>query len=225
MLIPTDPDFAPEPSKIVDFFDMLTDSWEYELNWNSRYLHPLRVIKRLSNEEVRKAIAASENGCTFPALERIELEKTSDIPSAVEGMTRYSVSSSGLWQPNYPPIKIPKSLWPPTCEKLNGRVTCDLCPEPVLTSNWWTVGDSTGLLQFGDPAGTNQSPGVFTHPISRNNIEVPSAGSARFWVGFDFGVWLLPHLPENFNLLNAPLVRATEDHFGVQMVQAGRALP
>jgi hypothetical protein len=44
-------------------------------------------------------------------------------------------------------------------------------------------------------------------------------------VSFDFGEWLLSHMPEDFDLLDPGLIRATEDFFDVQMTQAGRALP
>jgi hypothetical protein len=226
MLIPVDPDFAPDSSQIAAFFDMLADSFHFELDWNSRHLHPLRVFKLLSNAEIEKAIEASGPIKMFPRLDRINLQRTSEIPGAIEGIPRCVVAANGHWHPETSLIKISQSLWTPNRETLHCGISCDLRSEPVLTSNWWTEqGDDTGLLQFGDPASSTPSTGTFTHPISRINIEVPCAGSARFWVGFDFGVWLLSHLPEDFDLLDPALVRATEDHFGVRMAQAGRALP
>ncbi len=223
MLIPADPYFAPEPAQIAAFFDMLAESWQFELDWNIPYIHPLRVMKLLGKAEIEKAI---QDSGMFPRLDSFNLKKNSEIPAAMEGISSCSVNASGNWGSEHPPIKVPKSAWPDGKENLACRVSCDLRPEPALTSNWWTnEGDNTGLLQFGDPADPIQSMGTFTHPVSSKNIEVPSAGSARFWVGFDFGEWLVPHLPHDFNLLDPALVRAMELHFGVEMAQAGRALP
>ncbi|MGB7265697.1 MAG: hypothetical protein WBC92_09305 [Terracidiphilus sp.] len=53
---------------------------------------------------------------------------------------------------------------------------------------------------------------------------MPNAGSARFWVEFSFADWLVPHLPDDFDLLDSSLVRAAEDHFGVKLTQAGRGI-
>jgi hypothetical protein len=225
MLVPADPHFAPAPVQIAAYFEMLAESRHFELDWDIPYVHPLRVFKLLSKAEIEKAIEASAPRRVFPRLERFHLQTYSEIPPAIEGLPRSSVSTSGSWSTDFPPIKISKSLWPAREKGLYCSVGCDLRPEPVLTSNWWTVENSTGLLQFGDSVDTIPASGIFTHPISHRNIEIPSAGCARFWVSFDFGVWLLSYMPEDFDLLEPGLIRATEDLFLVRMTQVGRALP
>lgn len=162
---------------------------------------------------------------TFPRLERVELEKVSQISGAIRNLPRCSVTANGHWQPSLSPIKIRCSSWPNGGERLWGCVSCDLRPEPVCTSNWWTEEDDSGLLQFGEPASPDRTTGLFTHPITRQNIEIPFAGCARFWVSFNFGEWFLSHLAKDFDLLAPLLIGATEEHFGVRMSQAGRALP
>jgi hypothetical protein len=225
MLIPADPHFIPPPRQIAAYFETLADSWHFELDWNIPYIHPLRVFKLPSKAEVEKAVEASAPSRVFPRLERFHLQTYSEIPAAIEGLRRSSVSAIGNWSNEFPPIRIPKSSWPAEEKGLYCSVGCDLRHEPTLTSNWWTADDRTGLLQFGDSAETIPASGTFTHPISHRNIEIPSAGCARFWVSFDFGEWLLSHMPEDFDLLDPGLIRATEDFFDVQMTQAGRALP
>ena len=225
MLIPADPHYAPDPARIAAYFEMLSKSWHFALDWNIPHIHPLRALNLLSKAEIEKAIEASAPRRMFPRLERFHLQTYAEIPAIIERLPRFAVTASGTWTAEYPPIKIPTSSWPPEKKGLYCNVGCDLRPEPVLTSNWWTDEDGSGLLQFGDPAETLPSSGTFTHPISRHNIEIPLAGCARFWVSFDFGEWLLSYMPEDFDLLDPALIRATEDHFGVKMTQVGRALP
>jgi hypothetical protein len=66
--------------------------------------------------------------------------------------------------------------------------------------------------------------GKFTHPTSRRTIEVPRAGSARFWVEFNFAAWMIPLVQEDFGLLDWLLVRSAEEHFGVELAQGGRGV-
>ncbi len=225
MLIPADPHFAPRPVQVAAYFEMLAESWHFELDWNIPHIHPLRVTKLLSKPEIEKAIEATAPRRVFPLLERFQLQTYGEIPAAIEKLSQFALNASGNWNAENPPIRIAASSWPGGKKGLRGNVGCDLHPQPVFTSNWWTDEDGSGLLQFGDQAETIPSSGTFTHPISRRNFAVPLTGSARFWVRFDFGEWLLSYMPEDFDLLDPGLIRATEDHFGVRMTQVGRALP
>jgi hypothetical protein len=225
MLIPHDSDFAPQPARVAALFEMLEKSWHFELDRTNNHTPALQVFKLLSKAEIEKAMEGAGAAKTLPRLDRVKLEKADEIPETIRRLPRCSVSANGHWRSNSSPIKIPNSFWPGGQKRLWGSVACDLRPEPVCMSNWWTTEDHTGLLRFGDPADPGQTVGLFTHPISKRNIEIPFAGSARFWVSFDFGEWLVPHVAEDFDLLPPNLVRLAEEHLGIEMSQAGRALP
>ena len=222
MLIPAEPNFAPAPVQIAAYFEMLAESWKYEITWDLPYIHGLRVFKHVSKTEVEESVKATG---MFPNLEQFRLKGIDGIPQAMEGLASCTVAASGNFRRECSPIKIVESAWPGSSKSLYCGLGCDLRPTPVLLSNWWTDGDHAGLMQFGEPTDSAQKVGIFTHPISRRNEEIPATGSARFWINFDFGEWLLPYMPEDFGLLDYAFIRATEDHFGVRMAQVGRALP
>ncbi len=224
MLIPADAEFVPEATRIASYFDMLVDVWGYEFDRNNEHLHFLRVYKLPSKDEVAEAIKAS-NGRMFPPVKKINLQEASAISGVIANLPRCVIAASGHWQPSQSPIKVPREAWPDFSPNLYGGVSCDLRPEPVSTSNSWEENGIASMPDFGDPAVPGQTTGVFTHPVSRRNVVLPLAGCARFWVGFDFGEWIAGLVPEDFDLLEPALIEATEKHFGVRMVQAGRALP
>ena len=76
---------------------------------------------------------------------------------------------------------------------------------------------------FGDPNSPIQSTGVFTQPWTGERVEVAEAGSARFWIEFEFGKWLLPKMNDSFDVLRPELMTAIQSCFGMRFVQAGRA--
>jgi hypothetical protein len=221
LLIPAKPRFVPQPEQIAEFLKSI-ESFGFQLDWNQPYMHGLRVFQLLSKAEIAAAIEASG---MFPLLERFELNGLSEIPSKIRTLQRFSVNAVVAWQGEESPIRIPTALWPESRRTLTGSVSFEVHPEPVVTSNVWFQDGEYLQSRFREPAEEPLSVSVFTHPLSSRNLEIPNAGSARFWLGFDFGEWVVPHLPEDFSLLNPALVELAEEHFGVKMSEAGLALP
>lgn len=226
LLIPADTQFAPKPEQISGFLQLVIDLFGCRIDCNRSYIHALRILKLMSKAEINAAIEAQSGPVkTFPLLETLKLKEISEIPLRTETLSRFSVNASVIWSGGEPPITIPSALWPKSTESLSGSISLEVHPESVMTSNVWYQDGEWVLSRFRDPVDEPQSVGAFTHPLSRRNIEIDDAGSARFWLEFDFGEWIVPHLPEDFSLLNPPLVGLAESHFGVKMSQAGLALP
>ena len=100
--------------------------------------------------------------------------------------------------------------------------TMQSASQMTCTGDWWG-GLATGKVNsfLATPCSPAQSIGIFTNRWTGKVIEVAGAGSARFWIEFEFGNWLFPKMTDNFNLLRPVLVAAIEECFGVKVVQAG----
>jgi hypothetical protein len=53
-------------------------------------------------------------------------------------------------------------------------------------------------------------------------IEVPNAGSARFWIEFEFGKFIYPKIEKRLEILSPLLVETAEECFQAEFVQGCR---
>jgi len=74
---------------------------------------------------------------------------------------------------------------------------------------------------YQEPSDSPPASGKFLNPVSGDNIEVPDAGSAKFWVALEFGKFLVPAIGSSFEIINPVILRSAEDAFGVRFAQGG----
>ncbi|MGB0065239.1 MAG: hypothetical protein WBP85_12400, partial [Terracidiphilus sp.] len=137
----------------------------------------------------------------------------------------YTVDVSSEWARNDIPIRLETVGNSPYGGDFICSVQCAVRPKPVCTSQF--VGDGPGEPEefwFDVSTSPVRPLGVFTNPRTGDRIELPGAGSARFWARFEFGKWLFPKVDNGFNLLKPSLVSDAEDCFGVHFLQAGIGL-
>lgn len=208
-LIPSDARLAPSPEQVAQFVDSLSALDAAPLNYKLFLVKPtgrLRTFKDPRTGEAR----------SIPANERVVLDGIDNLRSAIEGLQEYFVNIDGAGPPRTPafPLYFEDA---PFKEAYSFTVRCCLKPEPVSMS--FLAGNKTGMdvPLFGQPCSRRDA--LFCHPANGAVIEVPNVGSARFWVEFEFGKWLMPKIDDSLNILD-PSILATVDHaFSAQFSQ------
>jgi hypothetical protein len=232
LLIPSDPRFGPAFGQVAGFFEMLVALWNYEIDWEDPYIPGIRIVWTTSEPKVETDPKSGKQFTMMPRFQTVAVSQTGEIaptleknPGALTGRSGCAVAAQGKWRERELPVRIPRSLWPAEESEYACNVSCRLHPEPVCTSDWWGEdGDDPSQSQFGKPSDATPSTGRFTSPKSRQTVALPNAGSARFWIEVGFGDWIVPHLPDDFDLLDPMLIRTAEDHFGLKLAQAGRGV-
>lgn len=220
LLIAADPEYVPSSAQIVAFYERL------------RAHHALRLVKRPPWEpgiivlwpsgrppERREASWSKTGYVTIPARpERGELDRLDDIPAVVDSLKECTIHVSGEWARDDVPIELSVVGDEPFEGDFTCSVQCAIRLRPVCTSSY---DGEDGLFLFDDAESPVESLGVFANPWTGERIEVPGAGSARFWVQFEFGKWLFPRLEHGFDLMKPALMADAECCLGVRFVQAG----
>jgi hypothetical protein len=226
LLIPSDPEFVPESTEVEKFFNLLGDSFRFQIVL-SPPVQPGFML--LTPSEAPRIIRNAFTGETMsvPSFDRTILKDAADVPQAIKDQRHWTVRLSGKWPPGQAPIK----LNTPDQAQFEGEpacfVECNLRPETVCISNcnyWDESRPEQAQLRFDDPNGRKLPVGIFINPWNMETIQVPGAGFARFWVSLEFGKWLFPDLATGFNLLQPQLLDAVEQCFGVHFIQAGRGM-
>lgn len=200
-LIPSDANFVPRPEQVKHFIDALSRLGAEPLNSTLILVKPsgrLRTFTDPITGEPR----------SIPGNERVVLESTADLPPAIGTLREYLVAVDGDGPPRVPafPLYLEDA---PFTETYGFAVRCCLKSERVSMS--CLADDQTGsdVPIFGEPCSKQDA--LFQHPATGELIEVANVGSARFWVEFEFGKWLMPKIGSSLNILD-PSILATADH-------------
>jgi hypothetical protein len=222
LLIAADPGFTPNVFDVASFFDQLQTEFGFECIRSKKDWMPGLTLFTSAERALtmKDSYTGEERSMKVP--KTIELEKSSEIPSLISGEPKYGVRMSGRWPPNKPPIHLLLTDGTSFDQGLVCFVGCFQTAAPVCTGDWrGAEGSGAPEFVFGDQKGPIQPNGVFTNPWTGQRVEVPGAGSARFWVEFQFGKWLFPRINDNFDILSPALVATVEKCFGIAFIQAG----
>jgi hypothetical protein len=224
LLIAADPDFVPDPKQVAEFFNLLRMSYKFRLVVEPPFKPGILVLK--PSDRVRKGTdPMTGEAITIPMRDRLVMRDTAEISSSILGLREWTVGASGKWALGMTPIKLNAPDRTPFEPECSCFVSCNQRPNPVCTGDWW--GDEeNGNPEFGfdNQNSPIQTTGVFTHPWTGNRVDVADAGSARFWIEFEFGKWLFPQMTDSFDQLRPDLVEAAGNCFGTKFVQAGRGI-
>ena len=224
LLISADPDFVPDAALVTAFFNLILNSSGFLLVVDPPFNPGIIVL--MPSDRVRKGTdPMTGEVITIPTRDRLVLRDSSEISSSIHGLEEWTVGASGKWVPGKTPIEFTVSDGTPFESECICFVSCNKRPKPVCTSDGWRESErETPEFTFGDPNSTIQSTGVFTQPWTGERVEVADGGSARFWIEFEFGKWLLPNMTNSFDVLRPELATAVQNCFGTRFVQAGRGI-
>jgi len=223
LLISADPDFVPDPAQVTAFFNLMVNSFGFRLVVEPPF-EPGIIVLRPSDRVRKGTDPMTGEVITIPMRDRLVLGDSAEIVRSIDGLGEWTVGFSGKWMLGKTPIDLKVSDEMPFESECSCFVSCNQRPKTVCTGDWW--GESHGGMPefaFGDPKSPIQSTGVFTQPWTGERVEVAEAGSARFWIEFEFGKWLLPKMNDSFDVLRPELMTAIQSCFGTRFVQAGRA--
>jgi hypothetical protein len=232
LLIPSEPQFTPAYERVSAFLQLLAAHWNYEIDWNDKYIPGLRLVWTTGEPHVEADPKTGKSFMRLPRSNKVAIARAADIAEALEGNPAALaaalgcvVAVNGGWGSQSLPVTIPRASWPQDKWLYSCGISFYFRPQVVCTSDWWGAdGHDPCQSKFGQPADLSLTTGRFTHPMSRRTVEVPDSGNARFWLGFSFSRVLIPHWPSDLALVQPELVRAAEDHFGVRFAQAGRGV-
>jgi hypothetical protein len=225
LLISADPEFIPDPVHVAAFFDLVQRDFGFRYVKSPKEWMP-GILAQNSEERVMKSLdpyTGEERLLTVPKW--FELEQTAGILPFITGKAKYGVRVSGKWLPTDVPLEVVLCDGTPFEQDLICFVSCAQRAKPVCTGDWWGE-KRNGACEFGfdDPDSPLQSTGIFTHPCTGKRLEAPDAGSAKYWIEFEFGKWLVPKMADSFDVLQPAFVDAVQKCFGARFVQAGRAV-
>ena len=208
-LIPTNPAFVPAPEQIVQFLNGLFTLGVEPLNWKLSLVKPSGRVREFKNP------VTGEVG-SMPVNDRVPVRSPADLPSAIGSLQQYFVSLEGEGPPKTPPFPVYYENSPFT-KTYGFAVRCYLKPEPVSMSDLGDEQAGKEVPLFGKPCSRRDA--LFRHPVSGELMEVSHAGSARFWVEFEFGRWLLPEINDSLDILNPSIATLANQAFSITFKQ------
>jgi len=222
-LIAADSQFVPDPPRVAEFFDALVGDFGFRIIRNGRWQPGLRVMKPGGRTRTGTNAFTGEI-ITIPVYDHIAIEETTEVPPLIEDLAEYRVSASGEWKSADAPISLLKTDKTPFEDSPICDVSCNIRPSPVATSAWDVEAGPNvrNVLQFGTPWSGESETGIFPNPWTGAVIEVPNAGSARFWIEFEFGRFIYPKIDKNLDVLSPLLLEKTEECFQTKFVQGCR---
>jgi hypothetical protein len=206
-LIPTRPDFVPEPEQVGAFLGGL-------IELGAVPMEPTLKVGKLSGKFRTFHNRFTGKSEPWPEYTPIQVTDTAAIPDAVRGVIDYKAFMIGMGPPRVPPLPIDFS------GNYHLDVCCRLHSEIVSTSDWHDeFGGKRNVPFFGLPCGAESRTGYFLHPQTGAPIEVPMAGCARFYVEFELGKMLFPSITDSLAILEPSIVELGRHRFGVEFVQ------
>ena len=208
-LIPTDPAFVPTSEQVGQFFDGLFTLGAEPLNWKLLLVKPSGRVREFKNPltgEVK----------SIPVNDRVPVEHLADLPSAIGTLGQYFVTLDGQGPPRKPPFQVYHENSPFT-KTYGFTIRCHLKPQSVSMSDLGEEQSGKEVPFFGEPCSRRDA--LFRHPVSGELIEVLQAGSARFWVEFEFGKWLLPKIDDSLDILDPSIAAMADQAFSATLKQ------
>jgi hypothetical protein len=222
-LIAADSEYVPSPPQVAEFFDALVGTFRFGIIRNGRWQPGLRVMKPGGRTRAGTNAFTGET-ITIRMDDQIVIDETSEIPPLIKSLEKYRVGASGEWSPGTAPLVLLNTDTTPFKENPICDVSCNIRPARVSTSAWdIEAGPNVrNVPRFGEPWNGESTIGIFSNPWTGEVIEVPNAGSARFWLEFEFGKFIYPKIDKSLEVLSPPLVEKAEECFQTKLVQGCR---
>jgi len=226
LLIAADPDFAAEPSQIIEFLNILQQDFGFRyVKAPKEWMPGIQVHNSAQREMWYSNPYTGEKRLLSMVPKWSVLEQISEIPTFIDREPKFGLRVSGIWPSARVPLPMMVCDGTPFEKDLTCFVCCSQRAKPICTGDWYGEGRG-GEREFGfdDSESPIQPLGVFTHPCTGKRVEVPGAGNARFWIQFEFGKWLVPKMTESFDVLERSFLNSVQACFRVSFIQAGRAV-
>jgi hypothetical protein len=204
LLIAKPDDFAPQRQQLAAFCQSLVDQ------------RVVPNVDRLSVSTPSGQVRTVKNPFTgeevsFPMYAHQRLQVLEEFEAASQNLGNYCLHLAGEGTPEIHPLPIASR------EPYSIAVRCHVTAVPHSTSSLYDDDlNSAQLVPYDRPCPEPIPFGYFTDPTTRNTIEVPDAGRARFWIEFELGKFLIPKVTNgNLSLLNPQIIAWAESQFGV----------
>jgi hypothetical protein len=222
-LIAADSTFTPQSPQVAEFFDGLVAGFSFRVISDKRWQPGLRVAKPGLRTRSGKNVSTGET-FTIPVPDQIPVGHTAEIVPLIENLDEYGVRLSGEWPLGAAPLLLLTTDKTPFEAPLTCDVSCNVRPVPVSTSAWDVEAGPNlrNVPLFGTPWNGESTTGIFPNPWTGEAIEVPDAGSARFWIEFEFGKFIYPRIEKGLDLLNPLLVEKAVECFQTEFAQGCR---
>jgi hypothetical protein len=144
-----------------------------------------------------------------------KLESLGQFENAVADLRDYDIDVSGFGTPKLAPLPID------VISEYHVGVTCFVSSALRSTSDYHDEsGPRENVVRYRKLCPETATVGVFSNPHNLEIIDVPHAGSARFWIQFELGKFLFPNIKGgNLELLNPAIVDVATQVFGIPFVQ------
>jgi hypothetical protein len=207
-LIARDKAFVPSTAKVGEFLSVVVGLGVVPAKPSIVLRIPSGRTRQLFNPFTGKKIV-------FDLKDQKKLRSLGQFRKVAAALADYDVVVSGEGKPKLAPVPIDFR------KPYFVGVTCFVSSRPRSTSDYHgESGAKKHVLPYRELCTRSVKTGVFSNPHNLEIIEVPHAGSARFWVQFELGKFLVPKIADgNLELLNPRIMEAAAQTFGVRFVQ------
>jgi hypothetical protein len=210
-LIPQDAQFCPSPEQLTRFVDGLSKLGAAPLDAEFRIIRPSGRVRSFTDPltgEIR----------TIPRKETIALDGAANLDRIISALDQYVFAMEGHGPPSLPafPLYVNGA---PFEDTYGFSVHCCVEAKPVSISDLGDEEARSDVPFFGQPCGEQRGNALLRHPLTSVPIEVANASSARFWIEFEFGKWLLPKIGDSLDILNPAIAHLASQCFGVTFTQ------
>lgn len=206
LLIPSDAAFAPERYQVAAFFNELEEIGA---------LPKQTEFVAITNSGNTRAIAQNPTTGEVYYGPDLTIRRFSDLQPAVDSMNGTQINE--LWVEAKGPAAIspfdlyrahqPDVVW---SDPYSFTVRCKLRRD--ITHFLHSVFGCACDLKPNEPA-------IFENPWNHQPIETSGLASARFWIEFGIGEWLMPIISDSLDILDARLVNLANKIFRMEFTQ------
>ncbi|MDZ4779210.1 MAG: hypothetical protein SGJ19_03050 [Planctomycetia bacterium] len=207
-LIPYSPTLVPFAGEIQSFMQFVVETGVVPTRAQVQLLTPTDEVRIVTNPFTGRVHELRRK-------ERKVIENCADIERSCESLRDYQIVASGIGVPRT--TSLPMTINGPYYLSVTCRVSSTLCS----TSHDVSVdATSRGTAPYGTPVDQSSLIGFFANPHTGRCIEVANAGSARFWIEFQFGKFLFPAFDDDsLVIVNPVIVSAAERCFRTSFAQ------
>lgn len=144
----------------------------------------------------------------------------SEIEDNVAALANFELEVSGTGCPRMAPIRLESGTPEEYSVGIRIKVSSILRSTSVICRQDEETRDQAP--RFGSPFDDQATSGYFSNLHNDTILEVPHAGSARFWIEVELGKFLFPSISENLDLISPNLLPLIEEIFDVKFLQGCR---
>ena len=192
---------------------------EFLLELQKREVVPgnIEISLRIPTGKMREFpnLPPAMQGMQVEIRDRKKLQSLDQLTDTANSLQNYEIAISGFGRPKLPPLKIDFS------DSYHVGITCRSYSAYRSTSNPHEVGESEEEpVRYGRVCPESQTVGLFTNPHNGERVTVQGAGSARFWIQFELGKFLLPEIPNNnLEIIEPSILNLAKGIFGLDFLQ------